>query len=138
MAEQLISVRLSTYSYSGITLHSLAELPLPRQFPQHLNPRQFRQHLTNLMSMNSLFLSDIFSLLLSRNFATMAHNNFSSLFSFKINSTTQKYLFLRAMRREHWRIKIHSSWPIVIISLITKACKFFSHGANGCHVLPAT
>ena len=61
----MISVRLSTYSYSGITLHSPAELPLPRQFRQHFNPRQFRQHLTNLMkvniinevcnSMNSLF-----------------------------------------------------------------------------------
>ena len=78
--------------------------------PSGLNCRQFCQHLTNLMkvdiinevcnSMNSL-LSDLFGLLSSRNFATMARNNSSFLFSFKINSTTQKYLFLRAMRREH-------------------------------------
>ena len=44
-----------------------------------LNPGQFRQHLTNLMEVNNIdevvrihFLSDVFGLLSSGNFATMA------------------------------------------------------------------
>ena len=41
MAEQMISARLSTYSYSGITLHSPTELPLAflltKQLPRYLD-----------------------------------------------------------------------------------------------------
>lgn len=96
------------------------------------------QHSTNCTCANKIFVisnANFFSSQKSglHHYSQDTTSKLHKLSAFNFN------LFLWPVRRKHWRIEVHSSWSIIIITLIIENRQPFFQGANSCcHVFSAT